>query len=391
MFPFRFLLFLPISFLVALAADAKTFIVFPFESRAGDPALEWIGEGVALSLGEGLRHAGLRVVSREERVRLVEMADLPPAMPLSRASMIRVAQQASADFLVFGWYSGSAASLQVSLQVLDLEQMRLGGTITANGPLSSLRQMENDLSWLVLANNDLAPGYTREEHQKAVRAVPNPPYALYIESLTAPDEDTAVAALAKAVALYPQFAEAHFLLGRYYFQEGKCTEALAHLAKAPAGAEARFMSGNCRLVKGQLDEAIGQYRALFEAMPVVEAASNLGVACLRKGDYEAAGEYLEKARAMAPADATVGLNLAVLRYLEGKLEAALEVIEGSLKEHPSHGMLRYLRGLVLAKMGRGAESDDALEVSKRLGIDPEELRRQDPRLWTRVFQTWKHR
>ena len=89
-------------------------MVFPLELKSEDPSLLWVGEGVALSLAAGLRSAGMTALTYDERVRLVEGEDLPTGMPLSRASMIRVAQQASADFLVYGSCSGAAASLQLS-------------------------------------------------------------------------------------------------------------------------------------------------------------------------------------------------------------------------------------------------------------------------------------
>lgn len=359
-----------------------------------DPALAWVGEGVALSLAEELRKAGMMIVPRDEQVKLVEWADLPPGMPLSRASMIRVAQQTPADFLVFGSCSGDGASLQISLQVLDLHALKLGGVITANGRLSYLPQMENDLSWLILANNGLAQGYSRAQHLKAIRTIPNAAYSLYINSLNATDEGAAAAALLKVVTLYPGFPEAQFLLGRHYFQQGDCTKTLSHLSHVldtgGVNLEARFMSGNCFLLQGQFDQSVKQYGSIVPAGPSLEAANNLGVAYLRKGEYALSDQYLQKARELAAGDATVGMNLAILRFVEGKMDAALQVVEESLQKHPSHGMLRYLYGVLLARVGRAGESEEALAFAGRLGIDPERLKDQDPRLWTRVFQSWKH-
>jgi Flp pilus assembly protein TadD len=336
----------------------------------------------------------MAIVPRDEQVKLVEWADLPPGMPLSRASMIRVAQQSSADFLVFGSYSGDGASLQISLRVLDLHALKLGGLITANGRLSYLPQMENDLSWLILVNNGLAQGYSRAQHQKTIRTIPNAAYSLYISSLIETDEGAAAAALHKVVTLYPGFPEAHFLLGRHYFQQGDCAKAISHLSRVLDGGganpEARFMSGNCFLLQGQFDLSVQQYAFIMSVGPFLEAANNLGVAYLRKGEHALSDQYLQKAREVAAGDPTVGLNLAILRFVEGNTDAALQVIEGSLKEHPSHGMLRYLYGVVLAKVGRAGESDEALAFARRLGIEPERLGEQDPKLWTRVFQSWKH-
>jgi len=380
---------------LSAAPAPKIFLVFPLEAKSAEVQLGWVGRGTALAVGDGLRAAGMAVLSRDDRVRLVEGADLPPGLPLSRASMIRVAQQASADFLVYGSYSGSASDLHISLYVLDMHALKLGGNITANGPLSALPLMENDLSWLVLANNGLAEGRSREEHRQLTRTVPNSAYAHYVAGLSASSEEAAMAELGKAVSIYPKFSAARFELGRRYFELGNCAktvELILPLAgDEPASAEVRFMLGNCYLLQNQFDKSIEQYDALLAAAQSSEAANNLGVACLRKGDYGPAEEWLRKAGEWAAGDPTVALNTAILRYVTGDVEGALRIADESVQMHPSNGMLLFLRSVLLEKMNRPEEAAASLARSKQLGIDPEKLRAQEPKAWTRVFQTLKHR
>jgi len=176
-------LFLTSAATPAFPQESKIFLIFPLESKSADPLLSWIGEGVALAMGDALRGAGMNVISREDRMKFVESADLPPGMLLSRASMIRVAQQAEADLLAFGSFSGTADNLQVTLQVLDLHSLRFRGDITGNGALSGLPQIENDMSWLVLVNNGLNQGHTHEQHRKLIRKMSNAAYERHINSL----------------------------------------------------------------------------------------------------------------------------------------------------------------------------------------------------------------
>ena len=119
----------------ASAAAEASFLIFPLENRAA-PALTWVGEGIALSIGEQMRVPGIEVIGRDERQEYVMRADLPSGFQLSSASMIRVAQIAEADYVVTGWYSGTDDKVDISLQAIDLKTMRKGGGISARGPLT---------------------------------------------------------------------------------------------------------------------------------------------------------------------------------------------------------------------------------------------------------------
>jgi hypothetical protein len=144
------------------AADPKKAVVFPLDSDLGEETLGWLGEGIAHSLGEQLNSRHVVVISRKERIQLIESADLPPGGRLSRASMIRVAQRAAADLLVMGKISGIERNLKIAVRVLDLMTLKLSGEIVANGPVSATPQMENELAWLILSNVGLDRGGTRE-------------------------------------------------------------------------------------------------------------------------------------------------------------------------------------------------------------------------------------
>jgi len=372
--------------MLSFSQAPKTFLVFPLEPEVENPDLEWIGEGVALSIADGLRACGMTVMAREQRVQLVQGADLPAALPLSRASMIFLGQQSGADYLVMGSFSGTEADLSVGVQVLDLQAMKLGGRITGNGPISALPMIENDLSWLILKNYDLAGAYARADHLKKTRSVPNRAYRLYVTSLGLAGQDAAVPLLLRAVSEHASFPAAQFLLGRYYYREGNCDRALQHLSLAGTlNPEGRFLAGNCHLQQGKMNEAI---RAYGDA-GTVEGLNNLGVACLRSGDLASAERWLRSAGEKAPADGTVALNLAIARFLSGNLEEAKQVAEAALQHNPSHGMLRFVRSETLQQLGYPDEAAAALERSRRLGIEPEKLKKQDPKLWTRLFQSWK--
>jgi tetratricopeptide (TPR) repeat protein len=374
-------------------AEAVTVIVLPLENLSRLPAINWLSEGVALSLSDQIRSSNVAVIDREQRTALIESLDLPPNAPLSRASMIRVAQQADADRLVMGSYSGKPDNVQLELHLLDVKTLKLGSKINVGGPLTTLPQMENELAWDILNAIGAAAGLSRDRFKERTRTVPNTAYALFVRTLTESDEDQQAKLLSRAVESYPNFPRAQFLLGKYYFQTGDCSKSIPHLQiglkEQATYLQSEFMLGTCFLRQSLLDEAIQAYSHLLSFVQPHEVLNNIGVAYLRKGDYAIAIQDLIEARKLLPGDATIDLNLAIARFMEGNDSAARELLEQSVKAHPSNGMLAYLFGRVLRRLGEADQSAALMADAKRLGTDPERQDAQDPKTWTRTFSRWE--
>jgi tetratricopeptide (TPR) repeat protein len=377
------------------AAAGTTFLMFPPENQSKVQGLAWIGEGLAIAISEELLVPGVETISWEERARFVESSDLPPNTPLSRASMIRVAQKAAVDQLVFGSCTGTRDNLRIALRVLDLKSLRLSGEIVANGPMSALPQLENELAWVILSDVGLNGALSREDFRARSRTVPNGPYSSFISCLAVSDEAERAKMLLKTVELYRDFPQASFFLGAYYFENGDCVRAIQYLKPAMKSAqsflEAEFMLGTCYMKQDKLAEAVQAYNAVVKRCQALEVLNNLGVAYLRRGDYPLAAQNLVEARALAKTDLTVGLNLAILRYLQGDEPAAQAVLEEMVQVHADQGMLQYLYSLALESRGESRKAAVALDQAKKLGVDPEKAKRQDPRSWTQIFPVWARR
>jgi tetratricopeptide (TPR) repeat protein len=386
------LLFLAASLSAALrGSDPVKIIVFPLENLAA-PSLSWIGEGTAISLSEELGIPGVEVIERDARISFVEDADLPPLVPLSRASMIRVGQLASADLAVMGTCSGSADKLKLALNVLNLRTMKLGGQIAANGPLSVLPDMENELAWNLLSNAGLSDHYSRSEFQSRTRRIPNAAYATYVQALDAEDEGAQIALLEKAVREFPDFPDAQFRLGRLFYRKEECREAVRHLElgrrKDESYVRGDFMLGTCYLESNALSDALRTYSALLSFARPVEALNNRSIANIRKGDYTLALQDLLEAHKVAPNNATVTLNLALLRHLQGNEAAALTTLEEALKINAGNGMLQFLDGIVLKATGDSEGAADAFARARSLGVDVDKTLSEDPKAWLRIFLKW---
>ncbi len=377
----------------AQTADV-TLLVFPPENQA-TASLGWVGASVALSITEQIQIPGVKALDRDERLDFLERADLPPRLPLSMASMIRVGQLATVDYILAGSYSGTAGSLGIKLQLLDLRTMRKVAEISASGPLSYLPQMENELAFNLLDNAGLNRDVPREDFKKRMRVVPNSAFAALVASLDSTNEEDQVLALKRAVNLYPLFSEAQFRLGRYYYESGNCESAIRHLEPARREPkhylESQFLLGVCYLKQDSPAEAIGSYASIVSARPSAAALNNLGVAELRQGDYALAVQHLLEAQRLSRSDPAVSLNLAILRYLQGNMEAARSLLEQIDASHPNRPRVLYLLSRVLEACGEREKAAATLARARRLGPDTAVFESEAPGRLCRLFEAFDQR
>jgi tetratricopeptide (TPR) repeat protein len=389
-----FLLFLLLVLCPAApaAAGPVTYFVFPLENQSQVPALGWIGEGVAVAVSEQMQTPGIATIGWEDRIRVIESSDLPPNTQLSHASMIRVAQRAGADWMVYGGYTGTDADLRITLRVLNLKSLRISGEKIANGPVAALPQLENELAWDVLSDAGNTGLLSRADFRRRTRVVPNQPYADYIGCLFIADEGARAARLLKILETCKDFPQASFLVGSYYYHSGDPAKAIQYLTPALREAqnllETEFMLGACYLKQDKHADAIQAYNAFLARNQAMEAYNNLGVAYLRNGDYPLAIQNLVEARRLAKNDLTVRLNLALVRHVMGDEPAALAVLEDLVKTDPDQGVVQYLYAVVLYTRGQSAKADEAVAEAQKLGVDTDRMKKQDPRTWSWIFSTW---
>jgi Flp pilus assembly protein TadD len=371
------------------SSDPIRIIIFPFEGSIKETTLPWLNKGIAYSIAQQLEVRGVTVLDPKEVASLVEILDLPPGAQLSHASMIRAAQRASANLLILGSYAGTSRNLKISAKALDLKTMRLSGNMVANGPASSLYQMENELAWLILNSTGLEKSFSRDKFQLKARKAPNHAYALFIESFGASNESSRLTLLLKAVEHYHDFREAHLQLGSIYFQKGNCQKAMPHLklgqSEANDDPESEFMRGTCYLQDGLPTKAVQNLSHVVASSRSFEALNNLGIAYMQKGEYGLAFSALLEAKNLAHSDSTVALNLSILRHIQGNDSAARNTAEEALKLRPRDGMLQFLMGFLLQAQGEKEKAASAFSKAKFLGVNVEKLQPEPPKAWTRAI------
>jgi Flp pilus assembly protein TadD len=377
---------------VTAAENRIRVIVFPLNGIGQISALAWLGEGIAVSISKQLKSRRVKTMERDRRAELTGSLDLPAGEQLSQGSMIRIAQEASADLAVMGAWEGTENKLRISVRALDLKSLKLTGEMSANGSLSSLPQMENELAWLLLTNTGIEKSLSREQFQHRMRKIPNAAYSQYIQSLGASGEDERMRLLLRAVAEYRDFPEAQLLLANLYFHHGDCSSAMAHLdpqsGGSDAGWEGAFIRGNCYIREQNAGEAIQAFLSVLNLSHSAEILNNLGVAYLKQGDNFEGLNTLMEAKALAQNDPIVLLNLSIAQYLEGNGMAAYNALLEAMKSHPEDGMLQLMLGFLLQKQGEDEKAGVALGKAKSLGINVEKLLLEDPKSWLRIYSNW---
>jgi len=380
---------------VARSADSKKIILFPPKGSPIEDSPKWLGEGIAESISSQLSLSGITATKGSKRIDLARSINLPLGMPLSQASMIRIAKMDSADFLAMGEYEVAASNIRIAMHVFDMNNLKMSGNISANGPISALAQIENELAWLILAHTGLGKTISREVFRRKIRKAPNEAYHFYIESLYEHGEGDPVGLLLKSIEIFPDFPEARLALGRLYFHMENCDNAIKHLTgdleTGEAALEIQFMKGTCYIQKRKLSEAIHAFSHILKFIRSAEALNNLGVAYLGTGDASKAIDYFKEAEALANENPTILSNLAVALFIKGDPVCARNAVEQALKLHSQDQRLQFLHAFLVKMRAKGGKRLPTEEEARGFGINADGIQLGDPNTWAMPIRIWNER
>lgn len=178
----------------------------------------------------------------------------------------------------------------------------------------------------------------------------------------------AQADFAQALALQPDYLDAHFGLGNLCVQQGDYAAAVAcfdqALALNPAQADVHFNRGNALRELAQYEAALVSYQQALALRPdCARFYGNQGICLLALGQRDAAQASFERAIALGPEDAEAHYNLGLLHFKEKAYPAALACFDQALRLRPDYADALLNRSNVLAA---GEDYAGALAVSDQL-------------------------
>jgi len=186
--------------------------------------------------------------------------------------------------------------------------------------------------------------------------------------------NAAVKCFEKALAIKPDYAEAHSNLGNTLKELGQLDAAVKCFEKAlaikPDYAEAHYNLGTTLQELGQLEETAKCYEQALAIKPdYAEAYCNLGITLQELGQLEEAVKCYEQALAIKPDYAEAHSNLGITLQELGQLEEAVKCFEKALVIKPGYAEAHYNLGVTLQELGQLEDSVKCYEQA--LAIKPD--------------------
>jgi Tfp pilus assembly protein PilF len=162
-------------------------------------------------------------------------------------------------------------------------------------------------------------------------------------------------ALKAALRLKPDYAIAHYYLGKaYLINGGPIEQEMIEYKRAieldPNFIEARIDLGAAYYAQKDFDSAIKGFEGVLEIDPKNPVAyGNLGRVAMAQGERAKAEDFLKRAISLDPSYSLALNNLGNLYFLEGKMGAAKEIFEKSLTMTPNNPGIHYFLAKIADK------------------------------------------
>jgi Tfp pilus assembly protein PilF/TolB-like protein len=358
-----------------IAYQPGIYLVFPFENVGGTPRLDWLSEGLEELTIQRFTGAGVQVYSHAGRLVELERNGLSHSSKLSHATMLHVAEDLDADFVVFGRFTSKGTALTIESRILKVSPARLLPALRETGSLDSLMDMHSGLAWRMLSASDRKYALSLAEFTKRQRRLRLDAFEHYIRGLSANEDDVRLRELREAARLEPDWPEPDFALGEAYFARRDCDGALPWYARVPKThgryVEAMFATGVCRLLLSQPDRAEEVFTSLQEALKnnmvsgadLPEILNDLAIARARQGKTAAAQTDLRRAADLDPAEDDYPFNLGLLALQANDAAAAADYFREAAEREPDNPEDRALLILSLEKADKKTEADQERETA----------------------------
>jgi tetratricopeptide (TPR) repeat protein len=394
---------------------AETIVIFPFENSSRMAKLDWLGEGLAELTIERLAGQGTIVFSREERLAVLEKMGLPVSTRPSRATMLKIAEEIDADYVVFGQYASDGKTLSVNAQVLRVDPPALTFPFQESGALEDLMDLHARLVWRLLCYVEPPsssvptcgrPGMSQASFLQKLPRRRLDAFEYYIRGLLSPEpekDEQSLRLFREAARLEPAWEAPAFALGQAYLARRDCEAALAWLSRVPSaherGPEASFDAGVCHLLRNDPARAEAALVALLERLHArpesgntstaefsefPEALNNLAVARGRLGKAREAIADLQRATRLDPEEADYWFNLGLAELRTNDSAAAIAPFREVLRRQAENVEARALLIAALERSGHSAEAAAEREAFSRSGGRPAVLSSPTPAALARL-------
>ncbi|HWS86242.1 MAG TPA: tetratricopeptide repeat protein [Pyrinomonadaceae bacterium] len=370
-------------------------LIIPFENTSANREANWVGESFADQLSELLGAHGLRVVSPDARELAYARLRLPLTVIPSRATSIKLAQEAGATMVVVGNYEVSPrdektiAEVRGSARIIRVNEGRIAGKqIEGNrwathefffgDALTNLQAVQGKLAYQILYEQDDKLPFSQNLIVEQATKVPPKAFEAYVKGAMLPNNSPDKPAyLQNAMREYEKanpgsvYKQAAFELGQLFYAQGDGKKAAEHFSLLQPTdahyAEAAFYAALAYERAGELQSALDVLLPLSTRAPLTSIYNNAGAistkaaiaeksAPKREALLKQAANFLSRAVESAPAESaegpTVRYNYAYALALSGKFPEAAEQLRAVVRENPRHAEALFLLAKMLEKTGQ---------------------------------------
>jgi TolB-like protein/Tfp pilus assembly protein PilF/predicted Ser/Thr protein kinase len=324
------------------APTGRTVAVLTFANLTGNPADEWVGQGMAESLtADFAKVRGLKTIPREQMFDVQREMSNAQGRVVDERQSIELGRRLGATWVVGGAVQRLGERVRVTAQTIAVDEGRTVSSVKLDGTMDGIFELQDRL-----IEELVRQGLQRELEQSEKRAIggdARSPEAyeaysrgmLNLRTATQESVERAIALFEQALALDADYLEALIALGGALQLRGSFlsmphvlerSKALLEkaVAIAPKNAEAHVRLGQTLVTLGNVDAAeaaIRQGLALEPESPL--ALTQLArLLWLGRGRIDEAISYFTRATTLAPQAGYTYLQLALLHALNGNLDAA---------------------------------------------------------------------
>ena len=318
-------------------AGNKIILILPFHNGSKAPGLEWIGEAFPEVMGQQIQSPSVFVISREDRLYAFDRVGIPATAQLSRATLLRIAEQMDVDYVVLGEYNYDGANFTSKAQVLDMRRLHLLPAVTESGALLQLIDLQAATAWDVMRQMDPSLAATKQDFVAETKDIRLDALENYVRGVIATTNAEKVQRFKQAIKLNPNYSVAMLQLGKTYFDQRDYASAIPWFSKIPAvdkhAAEANFFLGLSAYYTGDMMRAEEAFSTVAGRLPLGEVFNDLGVVEARRGKNTSV-EYLSRAVQADPTEEDYHFNLAVSLARTHDTAAAVRQLREALQLRP---------------------------------------------------------
>jgi len=368
---------------VVRLSDRPSIAVLPFSNMSGDPEQEYFADGISEDIITGL--SKLRwffVIARNS-----SFAYKGKAVDVKRA-----ARELGVRYILEGSVRKGGNRVRITAQLIDAATGKHIWADRYDGDLTDVFALQDEITKNVVAA--IEPKLLEAEGLRSQSRSSEDlgAWDLVIRAsslfwrLTKSETEAAIKILRQAIERYPEYGPAHSMLAFVLLISGylgwsaldqEVQEATKRAARAAelddSDPWAHLALGFVAFIRRRTSVAVSEFRRALDLNPNFAAAHGyLGWTLAFDGQCDEAMKHLKEAIRMSPHDpqnAIFNTGLAVVHYLEGQYDKAVEYSSKTLQQRSAFTAGHRIHVASLAQHGNLEEAREALAKLKELHPD----------------------